>query len=174
VEALRAAYEGETVLGALTREEMVEAPTLMGVVGANVSSCVGDGRANEVEPQSVGMPDRATLTPESLRKPGFSPSWEATLDDIPSIPGSFDIVDLVNRLLGLSGYPERHFYQPAHRGHGVDMLAGHDRGSTSEGDIVHGWLGCFATNPGQSKDGKRMFFLCLIFPHPSPMGDCVW
>jgi hypothetical protein len=84
---------------------MVEAPTLTGTIGANMSPRAGGGRKNEVEPRSIDAPGLSALTPRSLREPGFSSSQDAALDDAPFVPGSFDIVDLGNRELGLPGYP---------------------------------------------------------------------
>jgi hypothetical protein len=49
VEALRASCNGETVPVALAWGKMAEAPTLIGVVGADVSSCPGGGRVNEAD-----------------------------------------------------------------------------------------------------------------------------
>jgi hypothetical protein len=45
------------------------------------------------------------LTPESLRGPSLSPSQEAALGDVMSVPGSSDIMDLGTGELGLPGYP---------------------------------------------------------------------
>jgi hypothetical protein len=56
-------------------------------------------------------------------------SQEAALDDVPSVPGSFDIVDMGNGELELPGYPHA---------------------STADGDTDHGGLGCSATGSGQS------------------------
>jgi hypothetical protein len=60
---------------------------------------------NRVDPQFVDAPGLAALTPGSSREPSFSYSQEATLDDAPSIPRSFDIVDLGNGELGMLRYP---------------------------------------------------------------------
>jgi hypothetical protein len=49
VEALRASCNGETVSVALAWGKMAEAPTLIGVVGAHVSSRPGGGRVNEAD-----------------------------------------------------------------------------------------------------------------------------
>jgi hypothetical protein len=105
VEALRVAYEEEIVQEVPTRENMAEAPILMGATGANVSPCTSGGRADEAAPQSINVPGQAALNPGSSRESGFSPSWEAALDDVTSILGFFDPVDLGNGELGLPGYP---------------------------------------------------------------------
>jgi hypothetical protein len=47
VEALWAAYEEETVLGALALEKMAKAPALTGAAGANASPCTSGSRMNE-------------------------------------------------------------------------------------------------------------------------------
>jgi hypothetical protein len=104
VQASGVAYEELPVPGAPVRERMAEAPTLMGVAGVNASPRVGGSCVNEEEPQSVDAPGLAVLTLRSL-EPSFSSSREAALDDVPSVPRSFDIVDLGNRELGLPGYP---------------------------------------------------------------------
>jgi hypothetical protein len=44
------------------------------------------------------------LTPGSLRGSDFSPSREAILDDVMSIPESSDVADLGTMELGLSGF----------------------------------------------------------------------
>jgi hypothetical protein len=106
LEASRVVYEGEIVLGASAWEEMVEAPALMEAAGANASLSVSGGRMNEAEPQSIDAPNRVAITPGSLREPSFSPSWEATLDNVLSVTRSIDIVDLGNRELELLGYPQ--------------------------------------------------------------------
>jgi hypothetical protein len=77
VEALRVAYEEEIVQEVPTRENMAEAPILMGATGANVSPCTSGGRADEAAPQSINVPGQAALNPGSSRESGFSPSWEA-------------------------------------------------------------------------------------------------
>jgi hypothetical protein len=45
------------------------------------------------------------------------------------------------------------------------MFMGHDRASTAEGDVDHGWSGCSATGSGQSLDGRKLIY--LIFPYPT-------
>jgi hypothetical protein len=45
------------------------------------------------------------------------------------------------------------------------MFMGHDRASTAEGDVDHGWSGCSATVSGQSLDGRKLIY--LIFPYPT-------
>jgi hypothetical protein len=106
VEASRVANEDEIVSGVPTLEKMVEASALMGVAGANASSRASGSRANETVPRSIDAPSRAALTLGPSREPGLSPSQEATLDDVPYVPRSFNIVDLKNGELGLPGYPQ--------------------------------------------------------------------
>jgi hypothetical protein len=105
VEVSRVAYVEETVLGAPVWEKMVEVPALMGVVGANVSPRVDGGHVNGAEPRLDDAPGRAALTPGTSKGPSFSASREATLDDVTSVPGSFDIVDLGTGEPGLLRYP---------------------------------------------------------------------
>jgi hypothetical protein len=85
--------------------ETVEAPPLVGAVGASATLHVDDGCAKEAEPQLKDASDPAALTPRSPRGPCCSPSQEATLDEAMSIPKSSNIVNLGARVLGLSGYP---------------------------------------------------------------------
>jgi hypothetical protein len=85
-------------------ERMVEAPTLSGAVGANVSPHASGDCANEVGPWYVDLPGQAALTPRSLREPGFSSSWEAALAELPFVHGSFNLVDLGNEELRLPRY----------------------------------------------------------------------
>jgi hypothetical protein len=106
VGSFEGSLRGRNSVGASAREEMVKAPALMDVAGANASLSVSGGRMNEAEPQSIDAPNRVAITPGSLREPSFSPSWEATLDDVLSVTRSFDIVDLGNRELELLGYPQ--------------------------------------------------------------------
>jgi hypothetical protein len=113
VEVLRVAYVEETTPGALVWEKMVEAPTLMGEAGANMSLRANGDRVNGVEPRPKDVPGRATLIPRTSKGPGFSPSWETALDDVTSVPRSFDIVDLGIGEPGLPGYPWAHFFPPA-------------------------------------------------------------
>jgi hypothetical protein len=88
--------------GAPVWEKMVEVLALMGTAGANVSPCPDGGHTNGAEAQPEDVLGRIALTLGSLKGPGFSPSREATLDDVMSVPGSFDIVDLG---AGAVGYP---------------------------------------------------------------------
>jgi hypothetical protein len=144
-------------------------PGLTGMASANVSLRVDGDRVNGVEPWPEDAPNRATLTPSTSEGPGFSPSREATLDDVMSIPGSFDIVDLGTGEPGLPGYPRAPLlptsYGQVVRGCRVDMFMGHGRAPTAEGDADHGWSGCSTTGPGQSLDGRKKL-LYLIFPCP--------
>jgi hypothetical protein len=105
VEVLRVAYVEEMVPGSPGWEKTVEALAMMRVVGANVSPCTDGGCANGVEPQPKDAPSRAVLTPETSNGLGLSPSHESTLDDVTSVPGSFDIVDLGTGESELPGYP---------------------------------------------------------------------
>jgi hypothetical protein len=106
VEVLRAAYEEESAPGLSVQEKMVEAPGLMGVVGANMSPRADGYRANGTEPQPEHVLDRAALTPRTSKGSGFNPSREAALDDVASVPGSYDIVDLGTGEPGLPRYPQ--------------------------------------------------------------------
>jgi hypothetical protein len=122
--------------GALAWEKMVGVLAQMRATGANTSLHTSGGRANEVEPWSVDAPGLAVVTPGTSRELSFSSSREATLDDVLSFPGFFDIVVLGNRELGLLGYPC------------VPPLPACL--PTIEGDIVHGGSGCSTTGTGQS------------------------
>jgi hypothetical protein len=141
----------ETTPGAPVWEKMVEVLALMGAAGANVSPCADGGHANGAEAQPEDALGRIALTPESLKGPGFSPSWEATLDDVMSVLGSFDIVDLGARA---TGYPRAPLLlanwgcEQAGGGCRVDMFVGCDRAPTAEGDANHGWSRCSTTGPG--------------------------
>jgi hypothetical protein len=84
----------------LAWERMAEAPALSGAVGANALPHASGGRANEVGPWYVDLPSQAALTPRSLRELGFNSSWEAALTELPSVHGSFNLVDLGNGELG--------------------------------------------------------------------------
>jgi hypothetical protein len=105
VEVLRIAYVEEMVLGAPVWETMVEAPALMGAVGASMSPRANGGHMNGAEPQPEDAPGRAALTPRTLNGPSFNPFQEAALDDVMSVPRPFDIVDLGTGELRLQGYP---------------------------------------------------------------------
>jgi hypothetical protein len=85
VEDPRAADAKEMAPGVPVHEKIVEAPTLMGALDDALS--------------------RAALTPGTMKGPSFNPSWEAALDDVTSVPVSFDIVDLGTGEPGLPGYP---------------------------------------------------------------------
>jgi hypothetical protein len=84
---------------------MAEAPALKGVTGVKASPCIDGSHVNGVEPQPKNVPGQGALTPVSLRGPGFSPSREAASDDVMSVPGSFNIVDLGTGEVGLPGFP---------------------------------------------------------------------
>jgi hypothetical protein len=86
-------------------EKMAEVHVLMGATGANVSLHFGGGRANEVRPRFICAPGQVSLTLRPSRKPSSSLSREATEGDVPSVLGSFDIVDQGNEEFGLPGYP---------------------------------------------------------------------
>jgi hypothetical protein len=66
---------------------------LTGATSAHVSPRASGGRVNEVDTWSEDTPDRAYLTLMFSLEPGFSSSWEATLDDVLPVPRSFDTVD---------------------------------------------------------------------------------
>jgi hypothetical protein len=89
----------------MVQVEMVEAPPPMGVVGANVTPRVHNGRVKEAEPQPEDASDPVALTPGSPRGPNCGLSREAALDDAMTVPGCSDIVDLGVGVLGLPGYP---------------------------------------------------------------------
>jgi hypothetical protein len=105
VEVLRVAYEEGSALGAATREKMAESPPSVGAAGANATPCVDGAHAKEAEPRLEDASGPMALTPRSLRGPGFTPSREVALDAVMSVPGSFNVVDLGTRELGLLGYP---------------------------------------------------------------------
>jgi hypothetical protein len=112
VEVLRADYEEGLALGAPTREKTIEASPPVGAAGANMTPRVDSGCVKEAELQPEDAPGPVTLTPRSPRGPGFDPSQEAILDDVMSIPGSFDVTDLGTGELGLAGIPLSHFGSP--------------------------------------------------------------
>jgi hypothetical protein len=144
---------------------MVEASTLMGAAGANMSPHVDGGRMNEAEVRPEDEPGRAALTPRTSKGPSFSPSQEATLDDVTFVPRSFDIVDLRNGESGLLRYPQvplLHASWGWWQGCRVDMFTGHDCVPTTKGDADYGWSGCSTIGPSQS--GRSCFtrFLPVI------------
>jgi hypothetical protein len=104
VEVLRVAYAEESAPGGTIAGEDAGAPVLMGVAGTNVSPRTDGNRMNRVEPRPKDAPGQATLTPRTLKGSGFSPSSEAALYDVMSVPGSFGIVDLGTREPGLLTY----------------------------------------------------------------------
>jgi hypothetical protein len=101
VDVLGVAYVEEMAPGVLVREKMVEVPALMAAVGANVSPCVDGNHANGAEPRPEYTPSWAALTPGTSKGPDSIPSWEAALDVVTSVLGSFDIVDLGTRVAGI-------------------------------------------------------------------------
>jgi hypothetical protein len=105
VEVPWVAYAEEMAPGAPVREKMVEALALIGAACANMSLGIDSNCVNGVEPRPEDAPGWAPLTPGTLKGSGFNASWEAPLDDVTSVLGSFDIVDLGIREPGLSGYP---------------------------------------------------------------------
>jgi hypothetical protein len=90
----------------MVQVEMAEAPPLVGAAGASTTPCVDDGRAKEAEPRFEDASGPVALILGSPRGPGYSPSREAALDDVMSVLGSSDIVDLGVGVLGLPGYPQ--------------------------------------------------------------------
>jgi hypothetical protein len=95
---------GRISIGGTIAGEDAGAPVLMGVAGTNVSPRTDGNRMNRVEPRPKDAPGQATLTPRTLKGSGFSPSSEAALYDVMSVPGSFGIVDLGTREPGLLTY----------------------------------------------------------------------
>jgi hypothetical protein len=83
---------------------MVEAPALKGAAGAMASPRIDGSHTNGVEPQPKDVPGQGALTLVSLRGPSFSPSREATSDDVMFVPRSFNIVDPGTGEVGLPGY----------------------------------------------------------------------
>jgi hypothetical protein len=154
VEVLRVAYEEGSALGAAMREKMAEAPPSVGAAGANATPCVDGAHAKEAEPRLEDASGPMALTPRSLRGPGFTPSREAALDAVMSVPGSFNVADLGTRELGLLGYPPSATLacplEASSGGCGVVVFVGSNRAPTAEGDIGCGWSGCSATSLGQS------------------------
>jgi hypothetical protein len=82
---------------------MTEVPSLV-VAGADATPWVGSSCEKEAEPQPEDALGSVILTPGSLRGSDFSPSREAILDDVMSIPESSDVADLGTMELGLSGF----------------------------------------------------------------------
>jgi hypothetical protein len=83
---------------------MTEVPSLV-VAAADATPRVGGSCVKEAEPWPDDVPSPVILTPWSLRGSGFSPSQEAILDDVMSIPESSYIVDLGIGELELPGFP---------------------------------------------------------------------
>jgi hypothetical protein len=105
-EASRAHFKEKVVPGALASEKMVEAPAQTRAIGADTSLCASDSHMNGAEPWSAGAPARTALPLEPSGETDLSPSQEAVFDDVSSVPGSFDIVDLGIGKLGLLRYPQ--------------------------------------------------------------------
>jgi hypothetical protein len=107
------AHEEGSASGAPVWGRVTDASVLVGTAGDDTTPSVDGGCANEAKPRPEDAPSAATLVLRSLRGSGFSPDREATLDNMMSIPMSFNIIDPETGELGLSGYPQHHLRPPA-------------------------------------------------------------
>jgi hypothetical protein len=93
------------------------------------------------------------------------------LDDVPSVPRSFNIVDFGNGEQGPTGYPQvpplPTRWGKVTGGRGADVLAGCDRAPTAEGTLT--MVGWDVLQPARvSHKMGRKSFPYLVFHHPSP------
>jgi hypothetical protein len=105
VEVLRTILKEGPALGVSTQEKIAQAPVSVEAAGANMTPRINGGHANEAEPRPEDASGGVALILDSPWGPDFSLPQETASEDVMSIPGSFDIVDLGASEMGMPGYP---------------------------------------------------------------------